>query len=225
MARAFTSHLAAGLAVVALAAAGSLRCTSSDPSAAEIHPYDAKGATCIDYPDVGYRVFPYEASPPAGPFPQCTPACHPRYADATAGLGTAPLDQDLPAGACDDDGATCDSPLMAGSCSPCVGVGGPGNGYQCTCRDHRWQCVLTAQGGNVCDPPACLELPADPEAGLCRYAQRFGDEICGCETCRKLCESDADCDTGTCHVGQVCFRPDQCPSSGDCLAICTGFCL
>ncbi len=116
---------------------------------------------------------------------------------------------------------------MAGWCPPCLDTGGPGNAYVCTCRSGLWERALTSQGGNICDPPSCLGLPSNtgPEAGLCYGAQRTGTEVCACGTCRTLCSSDADCPTGTCHVNELCFPPNQCPATGDCLAECTGFCL
>jgi hypothetical protein len=175
-------------------------------------------AACIDYPDVGYRTFPFDPHPPAESSPPCTPRCHPRL--ASAGAGVAALDQDLPAGPCDEEGATCGSGLRAGWCGPCLDTGGPGNGYRCACRGHRWQCALISVGGAVCSPPTCLG-PGD--GGICLSATHTATQVCACGNCRTLCDTGADCPSGVCRPAQVCF-PVTCPGPDECPATCRGLC-
>jgi len=182
------------------------------------HPYDSGGVKCIDYPDAGYRVFPTAPADNAV-FPQCTPSCHPQL--AAAGAGDAPLDQDLPSGPCNDEGATCDSGLTAGWCPPCAGIGGPGNGYRCRCANKNWQCALIWQGGSICGPAFCLGVDA---GCLSEQWTKMGTKLCVCGVCRNSCTSDADCASGVCLVNQVCLPPDSCPGPAECPANCTGLC-
>jgi hypothetical protein len=193
------------------------RAASSAPEGpGVIHPYNPRGLTCLDYPEVGYRVFPRELDAPAKDWPECTPSCDPRL--VAVGGFPFPLDQDLPAGPCEDEGATCRSAVTAGWCGPCRDMGGgPGNGYRCTCREKRWQCAIVSQGAAACGPPACL-------GGECRSWTRTDTEVCGCGVCRKLCASATDCPSGRCRVGELCFPPESCPGPGECSATCTGFC-
>jgi len=180
------------------------------------HPYDSHGVACIDYPDVGYRIFPHASETRS--WPRCTLSC--KVVNATAGAAQAPLDQALPAGPCDDDGATCSSPLMAGWTPPCKNSGGPGNVYVCTCRAHKWHCALSSQGGNVGDLPKCL--------GTTCYATWTEKDICTCGTCRSLCTSDTDCTSGKCRKDELCFPTSpsgsSCPGPDECSTKCTGFC-
>ncbi len=186
------------------------------------HPYDAGGLQCVDYPDAGYRLFPFDPSALTTSFPGCTPSCHPVL--ATAGAGQAPLDQNLPSGPCDDEGATCDSAVMAGWCPPCRGAGGPGSGYRCDCVDHLWRCAVRSQGSSGCEPPACLGL----DGGGCPSSQwtTTATQVCACGVCRARCASDAECPSGRCQVAELCFLPDgyTCPGPAECPATCTGFC-
>jgi hypothetical protein len=194
------------------------------------HPYVASGASCINYPSTGYRIFPFDPSIQTGQggqsWPTCTLNCNAIM--ATAGDGQAPLDQALPDGPCDDEGASCNSPLMAGWCGPCANTGGPGNGYTCTCRAHKWQCALGPNvGANACDPPTCLDpsLSANfPPPQSCSQITWSATQVCGCGTCQDLCSSDTDCQSGHCNLTQVCRFPDGCAGSADCRATCTGIC-
>jgi hypothetical protein len=81
---------------------------------------------------------------------QCTPRC-----GATKYLFNAEeyyTDTDLPAGHCNHEGEKCDMSATA-PLSECNGVtrGCAVNVYRCTCNDGKWSCVMTAQGGGVCD--------------------------------------------------------------------------
>jgi hypothetical protein len=190
------------------------------------HPYVSNGASCINYPSTGYRGFPLDPSIQTGQggqsWPTCTLNCN--VIMATAGDGQEPLDQALPDGPCDDEGASCNSPLMAGWCGPCANTGGPGNGYTCTCRAQRWQCALASQGANMCDPPSCLtDSWANPQIG-CYQATWSTTQVCTCGKCKDLCSSDGDCQSGHCNLNQVCRFPDSCKGSADCRAPCTGLC-
>jgi hypothetical protein len=178
------------------------------------------GPDCIDYPDVGVRVFPFDPNPAPAELPLCVPKCHPRM--GYAGAGFAQLDQDLPSGPCDDEGSSCGSGLTAGRCGPCRDDSGPGNGYRCTCRGHRWQCTEVSRGAAVCHPPSCLG-PTD--GGVCYTTTQTATQICACGSCRTLCRTDADCPTGKCHPGQICSAPaGGCPGPDECQAECTGVC-
>ena len=197
------------------------------PGQAAQHPYVSNGASCVSYPSTGYRSFPFDPSIQTGQgglgWPTCTLNCN--VVLATAGNGQAPLDQALPDGPCDDEGASCNSPLMAGWCGPCANTGGPGNGYTCTCRAHRWQCALGPNGGtNMCDPPSCLtDSLMNPQPG-CYQATWSATQVCACGKCKGLCSSDGDCQSGHCNLNQVCQFPDSCKGSADCRAPCTGLC-
>jgi hypothetical protein len=173
---------------------------------------------CRDYPDVGFRVFPRAEIASTEGLPACVASCSTRR--AMAGASPAPLDQDLPSGPCDDEGARCQSSLTAGVSGPCRDVGGPGNGYVCTCRNLRWQCAIAIQGGAIGGGPQCIGVPAD-----CFGFTRTTNEICACGLCRKLCTTNADCPSGSCRVDALCFRSGECPGPDECTAPCTGFCL
>ena len=89
---------AAGTTSIAGGAGGG-GATSSAGTTSTQHPYRAGSAPCVDYPDIGYRVFPNE------PFvaghkrwPTCTLNC--TTVQARAGTAMSPLDQALPAGPC-----------------------------------------------------------------------------------------------------------------------------
>ena len=193
------------------------------------HPYVSNGASCINYPNLGYRSFPLDPSIQTGQggqsWPTCTLNCN--VIMATAGTIQEPLDQALPDGPCDDEGASCNSPLMAGWCGPCANTGGPGNGYTCTCRAQKWQCALASQGMNVCDPPRCLDPSLDvgfPPPQSCSQITWSATQVCGCGKCQDLCSSDSECQSGHCNLNQVCQFPDSCKGSADCRAPCTGLC-
>jgi len=186
------------------------------------HPYVSTGASCVDYPDVGYRVFPIVGGASTGggqSWPVCPLNC--TQTMATAGAGVAPLDQALPAGPCDDEGATCNSPLMAGWSPPCTNSGGPGNGYTCVCRSKQWHCADVSQGMNVGDPPACINPSLTPPCGTTTWSTT---QVCACGACRDLCSSDAECASGHCIPNQVCRAPSSCPGPDECAASCTGLC-
>ena len=190
------------------------------------HPYVSSGASCINYPNLGYRSFPLDPSIQTGQggqsWPTCTLNCN--VVLATAGTIQEPLDQALPDGPCDDEGASCNSPLMAGWCGPCANTGGPGSGYTCTCRAQKWQCALVSPGANMCDPPSCLtDSWANPQIG-CYQATWSTTQVCACGKCKDLCSSDGDCQSGHCNLNQVCQFPDSCKGSADCRAPCTGLC-
>ena len=188
------------------------------------HPYRAGSAPCVDYPDLGYRVFPLDLSVAGGKhWPTCTLNC--TTVQAVSGAVDSPLDQALPAGPCEDEGATCDSPVMTGWCPPCADVGGPGNGYTCTCRAQMWHCAVTDHGANMCGPPTCVDpsLGNSPLAS-CYQTTWSATEICACGTCRTLCTSDGDCQSGQCSPNQVCRAPDACAGPDECPASCTGLC-
>ena len=193
------------------------------PTPASQHPYTGSSA-CIDTPITSYRVFPFDPSAAgSGGWPICPLNCN--VVLATAGAGQAPLDQALPDGPCDDEGATCGSPLMAGWCGPCTNTGGPGNGYTCTCRAKKWQCALVSQGMNICDPPKCLDPSLTmPYPQSCSQITWSATQVCGCGTCRDLCSSDADCRSGRCNLTQVCRSTGSCSGPDDCPASCTGLC-
>lgn len=190
------------------------------------HPYVSTGAACIDYPVSGYRVFPYAPSLRANrTWPACTLNCTtitPSYGPT----GLPPLDQALPAGPCDDEGATCDGPTMTGWCPPCADVGGPGNGYTCICHGHNWQCAVTSPGMNQCGGPTCLDpsriAPNGPTCGTTTWTDK---QVCQCGVCRDLCDSDDQCSSGRCKLNQVC-RPssDTCAGIEECPAPCRGLC-
>jgi len=187
------------------------------------HPYRAGSAPCVDYPDLGYRVFPLDLSVAGGKhWPTCTLNC--TTVQARAGTAMSPLDQALPAGPCEDEGATCDSPLMAGWCPPCANTGGPGNGYTCTCRAQMWHCALTDHGASMCDAPTCVDSSAGDSSTSCYQTTWSTTEICACGTCRTLCTSDGDCQSGQCSPNQVCRAPDACAGPDECPASCTGLC-
>ena len=196
---------------------------SDAPVSTSQHPY-AGSSACINTPITSYRGFPYDpAARGAGAWPTCPLNCNAVL--ATAGAGQAPLDQALPDGPCDDEGATCDSPLMAGWSAPCANTGGPGNGYTCTCRAKKWQCALVSQGMNMSDPPRCLDptltIPYPPS---CSQITWSATQVCGCGVCRDLCSSDADCQSGHCNANQVCHAAATCSGPDDCLVPCTGLC-
>lgn len=198
-----------------------LGCSSSSssadgPSTVSLHAYGG-GTACVAFPDVGYRVFPYDAAAGKTTWPTCPLACS--AISARAGASTAPLDQALPAGPCDDEGAACTSPLIAGWTPPCKETGGPGNGYTCTCRSHRWRCVLSSQGGAMGEGPRCVDPACDIASNV------SANEVCACGKCYPLCTSDADCKTGTCQENTLrlplsasCAGPDECATKS------TGFC-
>jgi len=182
---------------------------------------DAADVTCVDYPDAGYRTFPYEPAP-SGDFPTCPLSCDSQT--AKAGAGIAPLDQYLPSGPCNDEGAACQSGFMAGWCGPCLDTGGPGNGYFCRCRSGAWHCVLSSQGANICDPPSCIDFASSVDGGSCRDVTLDPTEVCACGTCRPRCEKDADCAAGACKTNALCFPQATCPGPDECPATCTGYC-
>jgi hypothetical protein len=197
------------------------------PTAADVpsgqHPYLGTGASCVDYPDVGYRVFPLASKSSMGgdtSWPICPLNC--QQIVATAGAGGAPLDQALPAGPCDDEGATCNSPLMAGWSPPCANAGGPGNGYTCVCRSNQWHCANVSQGMNVGDPPRCIS-PNSSGTSSCQPTWS-ATQVCACGVCRDLCSSNAECISGQCIPNQVCRAPSTCPGPDECAASCTGLC-
>jgi len=110
------------------------------------HPYVApEGLSCLSYPSNGtYRVYPYDPAFGAGQvWPSCTLACD--AVEVASGAGVAPLDQALPGGWCDDEGATCDS-VLAGWCPPCADVGGPR------------RCWWTLQSLYLHVPRACMAM-------------------------------------------------------------------
>jgi hypothetical protein len=197
--------------------------TSSAGTTSTQHPFRAGSAACVDYPDIGYRVFPNEPFV-AGQkrWPTCTLNC--TTVQSRAGTAMSPLDQALPAGPCEDEGATCDSALMAGWCPPCANTGGPGNGYTCTCRAQMWHCALTSHGVNMCDAPTCVDSSAGDSSTSCYQTTWSTTEICACGTCRTLCTSDGDCQSGRCSPNQVCRAPDACAGPDECPASCTGLC-
>jgi hypothetical protein len=194
------------------------------PGQAAQHPYAGSAAACANYPDAGIRSFPYNPSLQGDrQWPACTINCN--FVVATAGAGRAMLDQALPDGPCNDEGATCDSPLMAGSCGPCTNTGGPGNGYTCVCRAQRWQCALVSVGSNACDPPRCLDPSLTiPYPQSCSEITWSATQVCGCGKCQDLCSSDSDCRSGYCNLNQVCRAPASCPDPYDCRASCSGIC-
>jgi hypothetical protein len=193
------------------------------PMSTSQHPYSGSGA-CFNTPITSYRRFPYDPSVRGvGGWPTCPINCNAIM--ATAGTIQAPLDQALPDGPCDDEGATCDSPLMAGWSAPCANTGGPGNGYTCTCRAKQWQCALVSQGMNMADPPRCLDPTLTiPYPASCSQVTWSATQVCGCGTCRDLCSSDADCRSGHCNPNQVCHATGTCAGPDDCPAPCTGLC-
>jgi hypothetical protein len=202
--------------------ASGLDAGDSSSDASTQHPYVSPDANCINYPVDGYRVFPYDPSIGGGKrWPTCTLNC------ATVmpiwGAAGAPLDQTLPAGPCDDEGATCDSPVMTGWCSPCADVGGPGNGYTCVCRGHNWHCALIGLGANLCGPPTCVDPSLTPYTS-CYQTTWNATQICACDVCRDLCTSDAECPSGRCNLNQVCRAPTSCAGPDECPASCTGLC-
>jgi hypothetical protein len=211
-------------------ALGSLLLTScsSEPASPQassdggLHAYDAGGVACLDYSDAGYRTFPEEPAPSSSDLPLCPPSCHPRT--ATAGAGTAPLDQDLPSGPCSDEGAACRSGLTAGWCGPCLDTGGPGNEYFCSCQGGAWRCALTSRGLNMCDAPSCIDFGGDADGGVCRDLSLTATQVCACGNCLPRCETNADCDGGTCRVNSLCFAAASCPGPDECPATCTGVC-
>jgi hypothetical protein len=189
------------------------------------HPYVGSGASCLNYPNTTYVTFPYNPSLQGGQqWPTCPLNCNAVL--ATAGAVSAPLDQALPIGPCDDEGATCDSPLMAGWCPPCTNTGGPGNGYTCTCSGKQWQCAIVSQGMNVCDPPRCLDpsLSSGPYPQSCSQVTWSSTQVCGCGKCLDLCYGDSQCKSGHCNLNQVCRTADSCPNPYACLASCSGTC-
>jgi len=195
---------------------------AGDGPSASRHPYVGDGATCVDYPDVGYRVFPNDELSLAGdpPWPTCPLDCAQAMA---APASFFPLDQALPSGPCGDEGATCDSPLMAEWCPPCTGgvTGGPSNGYTCTCRSNQWQCAIKGLGTAVCSSPACIV--SAPVYQYCSVVWSTS-QVCACGVCRDLCTSDADCASGKCNPNQVCNAPADCPGPDECMVSCTGLC-
>jgi hypothetical protein len=186
-------------------------------------------AACINYPTSGYRLFPYDPSIKTGRnSPKCTLNCTavtPSYGP----VGLPPLDQALPYGPCDDEGATCDSPVMTGWCAPCADVGGPGNAYTCLCRGHNWHCAVTSYGASTCGPPTCIDpsQTGNIMTDTChKYQTTWSDtQVCVCGVCRDLCDSDTQCPSGRCKLNQVC-RPssDTCNGPDECPAPCRGVC-
>jgi len=186
------------------------------------HPFVGTGAGCVDYPDVGYRVFPIVSRASMGgdqSWPICPLNC--TQTMAAAGTGVAPLDQALPAGPCDDEGATCNSPLMAGWSPPCTSAGGPGNGYTCVCRSKQWHCADVSPGTNVGGLPVCINPSPTPPCGETTWS---ATQVCFCGVCRDLCSSDTECASGQCIANQVCRAPSSCPGPDECAAYCTGLC-
>jgi hypothetical protein len=215
------------LCLVVLSAFTPTSCKSED--ATTQHPYVSTGAACLDYPATGYRVFPYDPSVRGDrTWPVCTLNCT-TVTHVFGPVGNPPLDQALPAGACEDEGATCDSPVMTGWCSPCANVGGPGSGYTCVCRGHSWHCVVTFPGGNICGPPTCIDpsQTGNMETDTCHnHTTTWSDsQVCACGVCKDLCDSNADCSSGRCNLNQVC-QPSSalCPGPDECPAPCRGLC-
>jgi hypothetical protein len=189
------------------------------------HPYVSNGASCLDYPYVGQRVFPVDPSIwPASTAGQVWPACTLNCTTimAVAGDGMAPLDQALPAGPCDDEGATCGAPrLMSGWQGPCTNTGGPGNAYACVCRGQNWHCAIVSQGMNMGTDLSCL-APSCTRIGTA--VTWSTTQICACNTCLDLCSSDGECQSGHCNLNQVCNVTSSCPGPDECLATCHGTC-
>ena len=187
------------------------------------HPYVSNGASCVDYPYVGQRVFPVDPSilpslPAGQAWPSCTLNC--TTVMAVAGDGTAPLDQALPAGPCDDEGATCGDG-MSGWQGPCTNTGAPLNNYGCVCRGHSWHCAIVSQGMNMGTDLSCLA----PSCSLIGTAVTWSTaQICACNTCLDLCSSDGECQSGHCNLNQVCQTSGNCPGPDECLATCYGTC-
>lgn len=207
----------AALLAVAL---GACTTTDTDAGSSGLHPADGGAVACLDYPYVGFREFPYLLHPPSEVFPTCTPSCHPHI--GAAGVSRAPSNQDLPSGPCDDEGAACNSALTSDACGICHYTGGSGSGYLCSCRDHRWQCAITSQGGATCEPPACL---LDDPSQRCTDFSRTATQVCLCGKCHELCASNAECQSGTtCQLDEICVPSRDCPGPDECTAPCTGFC-
>jgi hypothetical protein len=226
--RTFEADCAFGVAsYTCVASGGGWEWTYTCPDAPDAglqHPYASTGAACINYPVSGYRVFPYDPSIRGGRgWPSCTLNCatvRPSY-----GISDWPLDQALPAGACDDEGATCEYALN-GWCPPCAEVGGPGNGYTCVCRGHNWHCAVTSQGMNQCGGPTCLDPSLMfPTRASCATTTWTATQVCTCDVCGDLCDSEAQCPSGRCKPNQVC-RPssDKCQGPDECPATCRGLC-
>ena len=193
--------------------------TSSNAPTAR-HPL-ASTATCVDYPDGGYRVFPVDVNAAGGSWGVCPLSCH--TVMAAAGLGQRALDQALPNGPCDDEGATCGA-LMAGWSPPCKNAGGPGNEYTCTCQGGSWHCAITSQGAAIGEPQYCLGEQTPSEGGMCTVTWT-STEVCSCGSCKKLCSSDGDCATGKCNVDTLCFPVSAtCSGPFECPTTCSGFC-
>ena len=190
------------------------------------HPYVGSDASCVNYPNSNtvHRVFPFDPALQGGQqWPTCTLNCNAVL--ATAGNSQAPLDQALPDGPCDDEGATCNSPVMAGWCPPCINAGGPGNVYTCTCRAQQWKCALVSQGGSMCDLQKCVNPSLTfPNALSCSQASWSATQVCICGICQDLCSSDADCQSGRCTLNQVCRTLESCSDPYACFASCTGLC-
>jgi hypothetical protein len=192
------------------------------------HPYVSTGAACIDYPTPGYRSFPEDPSIQetnnGESWPRCTRNCKTPMPVSGAYL-EAPLDQALPAGPCDDEGATCGMGANAW-CGPCANVAGPYNGYTCMCRGHNWHCAVSPiRGMNMCGQPTCI----DPSFGIppnsfCSKTTWTDTQVCACGVCRDLCDSDAQCPSGHCKLNQVCGSSQSCQGSGECLVPCRGLC-
>ncbi|MBI5534588.1 MAG: hypothetical protein HY898_17815 [Deltaproteobacteria bacterium] len=202
-------------------------CTSSDSQpqpdsgSSALHPYSG-GSQCVDYPDSGYRVFPYLADA-ALEWPACPLNC--TVVQAQAGSAIGPLDQALPSGACTDEGAACQSGLMAGWCPPCFNGGGPGNAYVCVCRGLQWHCALAAQGKAMCAAPACLGAGSTPVDGGNCHPTWTSTEVCACGKCWSLCAADSDCDGGQCKLNTLCFPTQEgCAGPDECPTTCSGFC-
>lgn len=195
------------------------------------HPYASTGAACIDYPVSAYRVFPYDDpsiqyTNGVEAWPRCTRLCN-TVMPVSGAYQRAPLDQALPAGPCDDEGASCSDGVLNGWCPPCATVGGPGNGYVCVCRGHNWHCSMGPNKGlSMCGMPTCLDpsLAITPNSS-CYQTTWTDTQVCACGICRDLCDSDAQCASGRCNLNQVC-RPstDNCTGPDECPAPCRGLC-
>ena len=188
------------------------------------HPFVSTGAACINYPESGYRMFPYDPSIGGGrTWPTCTLNCT-TVTPIWGPAGLPPLDQALPAGPCDDEGATCGSPVMTGWCPPCTNVGGPGSGYTCVCRASNWHCAVTSPGTNSCGPPQCIDPSLSSPVASCPVTWT-DTQICACGICRDLCASDHECPSGHCNLNQVCRTTSaSCAGPDECPATCSGLC-
>jgi hypothetical protein len=201
-------------------ASGTVDAPQDVPGKVAQHPYVGSDASCANYPDVGHRVFPHDTSLQA--WPTCTLNCNAVL--AATGAGLFPLDQTLPAGPCDDEGATCDSPLMATWAPPCTDTAGAVSTYTCTCRAQKWQCAVVNQGGGMSKSAAkCLD-PSQAALDSCTSITWSPTQVCACGTCRDLCSSDGDCQSGHCNLNQVCRISGSCPGPDECPAPCSGIC-